>query len=43
MHGKAGGGKRTKDANSASFAEDTAKKTGQSKRKVQLDRMGGLP
>lgn len=35
--GASGGGKRPKDANLASFAEDTARKTGRSKRDVARD------
>ncbi len=37
LPGKAGGGKGTKDAESASFVQDTATKTGQSKRTVAVD------
>jgi hypothetical protein len=35
--GKAGGGKKAKDAKLATFAEATAKATGQSRRKVERD------
>jgi hypothetical protein len=39
--GKAGGGKKPKDAESASFAEDTAQKTGKAVRTVQVDAKRG--
>jgi N6-adenosine-specific RNA methylase IME4 len=39
--GKAGGGKKTKDANVASFVEDTAVRTGKAKRTVALDAKRG--
>jgi ParB-like chromosome segregation protein Spo0J len=35
--GKAGGGKKAKPAKSATFADDTAKKTGKSRRKIERD------
>jgi ParB-like chromosome segregation protein Spo0J len=39
--GKAGGGKDTKPAKLATFAEDTARKTGESRRKVERDATRG--